>query len=161
MISAPECPPPGSYACGCGRAVVPQAWGLLLPRPASRGQRIEGNKVSAEFANPDDLNHPQGRVGAALSSWTPPGRVPQRLLGAGSQHWLLEKPGAGGSNEAQGQRFVSHPRIDFHLLNGGYLPSWQNARLLHYLFRPGPHKLTKVCQVRDSWESRVLEKLAR
>lgn len=52
------------------------------------------------------------------------------------------------------------PRIDFHLLNGGYLPSWQNTRLLHYLFRPGPHKLTKVCQVRDSWESRFLEKLA-
>lgn len=29
--------------------------GLLLPRPASRSQRIEGNKVSAEFATPDDL----------------------------------------------------------------------------------------------------------
>ena len=44
------------------------------------------------------------------------------------------------------------PLINFHLLNGDYLSSWQNTRLLHYLFSSGPHRLTKVCQVRDSWE---------
>lgn len=53
------------------------------------------------------------------------------------------------------------PLINFHLLSGDYLPSWQNTRLLHYLFRPGSHKPTKVCQVRDSWEPWFLEKLAR
>lgn len=82
--------------------------------------------------------------------------MPQWLLGAGSRTLV--------AGEAQGQTWQEvqmrltvislypMPLINFHLLNGDYLSSWQNTRLLHYLFSSGPHRLTKVCQVRDSWE---------
>lgn len=79
----------------------------------------------------------------------------------GAEHWLLEKLRGQTRQEVQMRLTVISlypmPLINFHLLNGDYLSSWQ-IQGLHYLSALGPTGSPKFA--RDSWDLWFWEKLA-
>ena len=69
---------------------------------------------------------------------------------------MLEKPRAQSGGEFKWELKVANLHLtlhsDFHLPNGEYSTSWQNARVLDFRFREGPRRLARVCLIRDSLE---------